>query len=151
MDAIGTDVYVYNNLNIHGGLFFHQNIVDGIPGGSEYGISFGLITGTGTFSGKGVVYLDNGETHLYSSERLRLPALLAVPFDAYVQAYLSSLVGKTGHYNVLTNNCRDFSQSQFRKIKKMYNQFLQNNYFLIQDIMNMQQDNMLLGGGEFTV
>jgi RHS repeat-associated protein len=152
VDPEGENVYVYDNLNPHGGFVLHQNIVVDTPNGQS-GVSFGLIPGTGTFAGTGEVYLDNGETHWWTSEELHLPPLLEGPFDAIAQAYLQSLIGKKGPYNALTNNCRDFSQSQFKKIEDMYNQFLRNNWATFRNMMNMQ-NNMIpgwsSGGATFT-
>ncbi len=146
VDPMARNVYVYDNVNIHGGLLFHQNISVDTSNGGQYSESFGLIPATGTFTGQGEVYLDNGETLWKTFQQLDIPPLLNTAFDAIAQAYLQSLLGKKGPYSVLTNNCRDFSRSQFNKIENMYNQFLQNNANTIQNMMNTQQD----GGGEFT-
>jgi hypothetical protein len=133
-------IYVYDTTNLHG-LGFHQDIVVASPGGAQYAVSFGE---TSLFSGQGVVYPDNGESYWYTYEHLVLRTLVAGPFGAVAQAYLQSLLGKMGPYNVFTNNCRVFSQSQFNKIENMYNQFLKNNANTIQNVMN-EQNNMIPG------
>ena len=153
VDPAGADVYVYHNWNIHGLLIGHENIVVDTSGGGEYGVSFGLIPGTGLFTGRGEVYLDNGETHLWASDTLSVPPLLNEPFDALVQNYLHSLIGRTGPYTVYRDNCEKFSQSQFSQVEQMYNHFIKDNLNIIHNIMD-EQNNMIpgwsTGGAVFT-
>ena len=140
VDAWGGDVYVFDNLNAHGGLILHQNIAVDTPSGGRYAVSYGLVPGTGWISGEGEVYVDNGEYHWWTSEELHVSPLYGPAFDAIAERYLESLVGRKGHYNAFTDNCRDFSQKEFNKIKQMYNKFQKSEAAgtPVQDIYNMQ-------------
>ncbi len=114
-------VYVYNVATL-GGLGFHQVVAVVGPNGTLDAVSFA--PDEWALIGRGVVYPDNGGDHWETYETFKFEPGLAAQASAYLKNYLNSLIGKKGNYNVFTNNCRDFSQGQFNRLKAMYDQFL---------------------------
>ncbi len=84
----------------------HQSLGVGDPNGANQTYSFGVMPGQSPFGGTGSVYLDinKGGTinKYYDVPDSKLPAL---------QNELNRMLGHKGQYNLLTNNCRNFSNA----------------------------------------
>jgi hypothetical protein len=94
----------------------HESIAVGDPNGAYFNYSFGLDPGQPYYSNQGSVYLDGkrgGEIYDY----------YAVPQNIrpYIEAELLAQNGRPGNYNILTNNCRHFSNDALEYIVKKYN------------------------------
>ncbi len=129
--------YMYNHLlheNTPGANGLHRrNVVQGMNGKTLFGFSFGLDDSAenanpftdnfsrGSFSGtpqpgnngNGKVYVDMNDP----------PTKIVDVFytssteDQQIVSYMQSRIENSAPYNALTNNCRDFSASEFNKIK----------------------------------
>jgi hypothetical protein len=65
-------------------------------------------------TGSGIVYQDNDPV-----TKIQRTFKTNRDEDAIIKAYLQNQLGNTGPYNVMTNNCRDYSNTQFDTIVKM--------------------------------
>lgn len=127
-DPYGLDLYLGNTQQVKG---LHQKIaVDTSKG--LYGQSFGMISmevpmqgfieswganpGPG-LSGSGIVYKDP-DPFIKVSKVFQTTK----EEDKFIESYLKSQIGFTGPYNVLSNNCRDYSQTQFETIVNIINE-----------------------------
>ena len=125
LDPKGTDVRVYNGSQVSG---LHQGISVDTPNG-PYQVSFGMNQGgsLGTSqsassadpapngTGNGVVYEDPFPPASVSDVYHTTPAQ-----DQEIFQRLHQLVNHRAPYNVLTNSCRTFSQTQFQNIVDKY-------------------------------
>jgi len=125
VDPSGRDMYVGNTSAIGG---FHQKIIVDTPTG-QYGQTFGLVaeqqdgmleslgvTPQPGLKGGGFVTFDNDQV----TEITRTFKTTPVE-DALIYRYLRGQLGNTGPYNVITNNCRDYSNNQFDIISNWIN------------------------------
>jgi hypothetical protein len=106
-------VFMFNHMVIENteaanGLHRRLVVYDG-DGKRLYGISFGVIPGESIWGGKGSVYVD------YMDAPTKIVGILYTTSaeDLRIISYMQSQVGITDSYNVLTNNCRDYSSKQF--------------------------------------
>jgi RHS repeat-associated protein len=125
IDPMGLDVSVGNTPAVGG---FHQKIFVDTPDG-QYGQSFGMkdrnsemqgsseaasVNPKRNQTGSGIVYQDNDPV-----TKIQRTFKTNRDEDAIIKAYLQNQLGNTGPYNVMTNNCRDYSNTQFDTIVKM--------------------------------
>jgi RHS repeat-associated protein len=123
-DPRGTDVRVYNGSQVSG---LHQGISVDTPNG-PYQVSYGLDQGgvagasqsssnepTQNGTGNGVVYEDPFPPASVADVLHTTPAQ-----DRIIEQLLRQQVGNRGPYNVLTNNCRTYSQTQFDHIRDRF-------------------------------
>jgi len=109
----GAFIHLFNNMAIQntkaaGG--FHRRIVV-IDKNNKvlYGISFGVYPGESIFGGEGGVYED------YLDNATKTIAVLntSQAEDLRIIMYMQSQVSKTDTYNLILNNCRDYSSREF--------------------------------------
>jgi hypothetical protein len=75
-------------------------------------------------AGSGVIYTDD-DPFTVIQERYKT----STAEDALIENYLKTQLGNTGPYNIATNNCRNYSQEQFRQIKAIIKKLeMGNNY-----------------------
>jgi RHS repeat-associated protein len=120
-DPKGTDVRVYNGGQVDG---LHQGISVDTPNGPyqvSYGLDHGGVAGTSQSTsddptpngtGNGIVYEDPFPPASISDTLHTTPAQ-----DRIIEQMLRQQVGTRGPYNLLTNNCRTYSQTQFDNIR----------------------------------
>jgi RHS repeat-associated protein len=123
-DPRGTDVRVYNGGQA-GGL--HQGISVDTPSGPyqvSYGLDHGGVAGTSQSgsddpaagaTGTGIVYEDPFPPASVVDTLHTTPAQ-----DRIIEQLLRQQVGNRGPYNLLTNNCRTYSQTQFNNIRDRF-------------------------------
>src|SRR5581483_10210527 len=122
-DPFGTDVRVETTAAVYG---FHEHISVDTPNG-PYAISFGMenrddpeqgssaasdVAPTATGVGSGIVYEDTDPATSVVSVLHTTPAE-----DLWIEQLLRQQVGRRGPYNVATNSCRTFSNSQFNQVQ----------------------------------
>jgi RHS repeat-associated protein len=94
----------------------HQSIGVGDPNGVNQTYSFGVNPGQSIFGGQGSVYLDTNKGgqiyNYYDVPDAILPQ---------IQGNLAGQIGQSGTYNLLTNNCRNYSNSQLQQFVNQYN------------------------------
>jgi RHS repeat-associated protein len=125
MDVKGTDVRIYHGGQV-GGL--HEGISVDTPSGRPYQVSYGLDHGgvagasqsssddpTPNGTGNGIVYEDPFPPTSVSDTLHTTPAQ-----DRIIEQLLRQQVGNRGPYNLLTNNCRTYSQRQFDNIRDRF-------------------------------
>ena len=129
VDAWGEDVRIEHSPQVFG---LHERITVDVWNKNckkvgTFSISFGLANPNGgSFqSGSGgPAKGGNGSGIVYQCHRpptATVATLHTTPCeDRKILAYLRSLLGETGPYNVLSNNCRDFSWHQFEIVKKRF-------------------------------
>ena len=142
VDAAGTQVYMYGvglsntptapppapgvyvyNVESFQAFGFHQVVVVVGPNGHSDAASFAPANGWALF-GPGVVYPDNNGNYWETYEKFLFLSGFAYEASAELKRYLNSSIGRKSYYNVVNNNCRDFSQGEFNKLKTMYNELL---------------------------
>jgi hypothetical protein len=125
VDPLGLDVRYENTTAVFG---LHQRVSVDIPGGGQYGQSFGR-TGdendglseastagypAAGLDGKGLVYPDITDPTTEVQETLKTtPAQ-----DKKIQEWLREQLGNTGPYDPVGNSCRNYSKRTFDIIKK---------------------------------
>ena len=129
VDPWGEDVRIEHSPQVFG---LHERITVDVWNKNckkvgTFSISFGLANPNGgSFqSGSGgPAKGGNGSGIVYQCHRpptATVATLHTTPCeDRKILAYLRSLLGETGPYNVLSNNCRDFSWHQFEIVKKRF-------------------------------
>lgn len=94
----------------------HQSLGIGDPNGENQTVSFGVMTGQSPFGGTGAVYLDSNKggsiSKYYDVPDSKLPA---------IKNELDRMIGQTGQYDLLTNNCRNFSNATQKYLVDKYN------------------------------
>jgi len=123
-DPKGTDVRVYNGGQVEG---FHQGISVDTPNGPfqvSYGLDHGGVSGASQSgsddpaangTGTGIVYEDPFPPASVVDTLHTTPAQ-----DRIIEQLLRQQVGNRGPYNLLTNNCRTYSQDQFNRIRDRF-------------------------------
>jgi RHS repeat-associated protein len=108
--------YMFNDLmieNTNAASGLHRRLVVYNKDGKRlYGISFGVKAGESIIGGEGGVYED------YQDSSTKIVGVLHTTGaeDLRIISYMQSQVGQSDTYNVIFNNCRDYSSNQFEYI-----------------------------------
>ena len=109
----GAFVHMFNDLvieNTKAASGYHRRLVVYNSNNKRlYGISFGVDRGESIWGGRGTVYID------YKDRATQIDGILHTTEaeDLRIISYMKKQVGQHFNYNVLFNNCRDFSANQF--------------------------------------
>jgi RHS repeat-associated protein len=120
-DPTGLDYWIEGPVKGEGGLGFHQSVCVGqynSPTGRKC-ISFGVEDQT-TCDGtkcKGKVYLDGSAAGEIAFGRYRRTT---PEVDKKISAFFDNLLDREGDYDLINNNCRDFSYRLFRSLEHQF-------------------------------
>ncbi|MDY6945409.1 MAG: RHS repeat-associated core domain-containing protein [Pseudomonadota bacterium] len=120
-DPTGLDYWIEGPVKGEGGLGFHQSVCVGqynSPSGRKC-ISFGVEDQT-TCDGtkcKGKVYLDRSAAGDIAFGRYRRTT---PEVDKRISAFFDNLLDREGDYDLINNNCRDFSYRLFRSLEHQF-------------------------------
>jgi RHS repeat-associated protein len=116
-DPKGLDYWIEGPAPDEGGLGLHESICVGKYTGGRLCISFGVDELQCTMGCKGKVYEDDSAPGPLVKGRFRSTSAAQ---DSEIREYFRSLLGQSGRYYVIGNNCRDFSMRVYWTLEKRY-------------------------------